>query len=418
MLCAIFFTRAEGQGLIEHIAFVGESWYNGLWSLLAFTMQMVMILVLGHMIALSSFVNKLIFWLIERFSNINTTTVAVVITTLLVGFLNWGLGLIFGAVIARKLDEYAAKKNLKINYPLVGAAGYSGLMIWHGGLSGSAPLTVEASGHFLEDQIGVISTSKTIFSSSNLITNALLIIALAVFVYFLAKRGKDADKPTRWRLGEATLKEEKDKQKPNLLILFFGILMLLISAILFIKSWKETEDPFAVLNLNYINFFLFGLTFILLGNIKKVEAAVGDASMSAAGILIQFPIYAGIMGVMKSTGMIGEMADFFISISNENTCPIFTLISSGIVNLMVPSRGGQWAVQGPIVIEAAQSSNVSVSKCIMALAYGDELTNMVQPFWALPLLGITKLKASELLPYTLKFMAIGFVVYALGLLIF
>jgi short-chain fatty acids transporter len=417
MLCAILFTRAQGQGFIEHVAFVGESWYNGIWSLLAFTMQMVMILVLGHMIALSSFVNKLIFRLIESFKNINTATVAVLVATLLVGFLNWGLGLIFGAVMARKLGEFAAEKNLKINYPLVGAAGYSGLMIWHGGLSGSAPLTVAAGGHFLEDKIGVISTSETIFSSSNLIINAVMIIALAIFTYFLTKKDKNADKPAHWRLGEASLKGEKEAHKPNFLIVFFGVLMLLISAVLFIKSWRETNDPFAVLNLNYINFLLFGLTFILLGNIKKVEAAVGDASLSAAGILIQFPLYAGIMGVMKSTGMIGDMADFFISISNENTYPIFTLISSGIVNLMVPSGGGQWAVQGPIVIEAAQSLNISVSKCIMALAYGDELTNMVQPFWALPLLGITKLKASELLPYTLKFMAVGFVVYALGLVL-
>jgi short-chain fatty acids transporter len=319
--------------------------------------------------------------------------------------------------MARKLGEFAAEKNLKINYPLVGAAGYSGLMIWHGGLSGSAPLTVAAGGHFLEDKIGVISTSETIFSSSNLIINAVMIIALAIFTYFLTKKDKNADKPAHWRLGEASLKGEKEAHKPNFLIVFFGVLMLLISAVLFIKSWRETNDPFAVLNLNYINFLLFGLTFILLGNIKKVEAAVGDASLSAAGILIQFPLYAGIMGVMKSTGMIGDMADFFISISNENTYPIFTLISSGIVNLMVPSGGGQWAVQGPIVIEAAQSLNISVSKCIMALAYGDELTNMVQPFWALPLLGITKLKASELLPYTLKFMAVGFVVYALGLVL-
>ncbi|MFY0672721.1 MAG: short-chain fatty acid transporter [Bacteroidia bacterium] len=418
MLCATFFTRVDGQGFIEHLAFIGESWYNGVWSLLAFTMQMVMILVLGHMIALSPFVNKLIFWLIERFNNINTATVAVVVATLLVGFLNWGLGLIFGAVIARKLGEFAAERNLKINYPLVGAAGYSGLMIWHGGLSGSAPLTVAASGHFLEDKIGVISTSETIFSTSNLIINAVLILALAVFVYLLAKKGRQAEKPAHWRLGESTLKAEKEKLKPNFIIVFFGVLMLLISIVLFFDSWHDTKDPFAVLNLNYINFFLFGLTFILLGNIKKVEAAVGDASISAAGILIQFPLYAGIMGVMKSTGMIGDMADFFISISNENTYPIYTLISSGIVNLMVPSGGGQWAVQGPIVIEAAQSLNISVSKCIMALAYGDELTNMVQPFWALPLLGITKLKASELLPNTLKFMAVGFVVYALGLLVF
>ncbi len=109
---------------------------------------------------------------------------------------------------------------------------------------------------------------------------------------------------------------------------------------------------------------------------------------------------------------------FFVSISNETTFPIFTFISAGIVNVFVPSGGGQWAVQGPIIIEAAQQLGVDIPKCVMALAYGDQLTNMLQPFWALPLLGITGLKAKEILPYTLILLVAGSVIFITSLLSF
>ena len=124
------------------------------------------------------------------------------------------------------------------------------------------------------------------------------------------------------------------------------------------------------------------------------------------------------MGIMNHSGMADIMSSFFVSISNENTFPIFTFISAGIVNIFVPSGGGQWAVQGPIIIEAANQLNVSIPKSVMALAYGDQLTNMLQPFWALPLLGITGLKAKEILPYTLLLLLAGIIIFISGLLIF
>ncbi len=134
--------------------------------------------------------------------------------------------------------------------------------------------------------------------------------------------------------------------------------------------------------------------------------------------MIQFPFYAGIMGIMSQTGLVIIFADFFESISNSTTFPLFTFISSGIINFFVPSGGGQWLVQGPIVINGAESLGVSYEKAIMALCYGDQLTNMLQPFWALPLLGITKLKAQEILPFSFFVFLIGFILFSLILLIF
>jgi short-chain fatty acids transporter len=124
------------------------------------------------------------------------------------------------------------------------------------------------------------------------------------------------------------------------------------------------------------------------------------------------------MGIMAGSGMINTISDFFVSISTSTTLPIFTFLSAGLVNIFVPSGGGQWAVQGPLVLESALQLGVPLPKSIMALAYGDQVTNMLQPFWALPLLGITKLKAKEILPYTLLFMLVGSVLFIAGLLIF
>jgi short-chain fatty acids transporter len=135
-------------------------------------------------------------------------------------------------------------------------------------------------------------------------------------------------------------------------------------------------------------------------------------------ILIQFPLYFGIMGIMNSSGLVDIFSNFFVSISSENTYPIFTMISGGLVNIFVPSGGGQWAVQGPILLQSAIDLNLSLPKNIMALAYGDQLTNMLQPFWALPLLGITQLEAKDILPYTVLIMLIGLSIFSSCLILF
>ena len=169
---------------------------------------------------------------------------------------------------------------------------------------------------------------------------------------------------------------------------------------------------------NSLNFFMLGLSILLHSNFKSFLNALRKSINGASGILIQFPLYFGIMGIMKESGLIVYVSDFFISISNEFTLPIFTFFSAAIINVFVPSGGGQWVIQGPVVIAAATELNVPIQKVVMALAYGDQLTNMLQPFWALPLLAITKLKAKEILPYTLIIMLVGLVVFISSLIIF
>ena len=163
---------------------------------------------------------------------------------------------------------------------------------------------------------------------------------------------------------------------------------------------------------------MLGLGIILHGSFKRFINAVGESISDISGILIQFPLYFGIMGIMSNSGMMVQISDFFVSISNATTLSLYTFFSAGLVNIFVPSGGGQWVVQGPIVVESAVKLGVPLNKAVMALAYGDQITNMLQPFWALPLLGITKLKAREILPYTLIAMVVGSTIYILGLFFF
>ena len=395
-----------------------DFWESGFWDLLKFGMQMMLMLVLGHTLALTKPIDRLI--RIFSQSGTNTAKAAFTVTffTVLVSFFNWGLGLIFGAVLARKTGEFAAEKGYKLNYPLIGAAGYSGLMVWHGGLSGSAPLKVAEQGHFLADKIGVIPLSETIFSQMNIIISITLIIILPIIMYLIGRKikAKKVKLTHTIQIKTSDKKTVKGAEKLDFsrIFAFFLSIPILIAGI-----YKSIQaGNISVLNLNYINFILFGLALLFHGTIFSFTKAVTEAVKGASGILIQFPLYAGIMGVMKYSGLTDVLTDFFVSVSNQNTFPVYTLISGGIVNIFVPSGGGQWAVQGPVITEAAKQLGVPVSKSVMALAYGDELTNMLQPFWALPLLAITGLKAKQIFPYTLLLMLAGFLIFTIGLLIF
>jgi len=396
-------------------------WEEGLWqsTLMVFAMQMMLMLVLGHALALS---NKVSYY-IEKASRWckNTAHAAALITllTLMVSFFNWGLGLVFGAIFARKVGQYFSKNNLPLNYPLIGAAGYSGLMVWHGGISGSAPIKIAEKGHFLEYKMGVISQSQTIFSNMNIAASLTLLIVLPLLMYFLAKKGSDQAIQLKNYEENIELVSPQGAEKldhSKILAYAFG------GMILFYCYYKAIILPenlsLSFITPNYINLFLLALGIIFHANFYSFLKAVNQAISGASGILIQFPLYFGIMGLMNSSGLVEVMSDFFVNISNTTSFPIYTFLSAGIVNIFIPSGGGQWGVQGPIIIEAAQQLQVPYWKAVMAMAYGDQLTNMLQPFWALPLLGITGLKAKEILPYSILLMLVGALIFIVALLLF
>ena len=396
-------------------------WEEGLWNppLLVFAMQMMLMLVLGHVLALTKTISQ---WIDKATLFCHNTAQAaawITLLTLLVSLFNWGLGLVFGAIFARKVGEHASKNNIPLNYPLIGAAGYSGLMVWHGGISGSAPIKIAEKGHFLEEQMGVISQSETIFSSMNISISLVLLIVLPALMYVLGKKSESKI----INLSSAPIEDEQKAiqgaerlDHSKILAYTFGSIIMLFCIYKALILPQQLSLSF--ITPNFINLLLLALGILLHNNFSHFLKAVNQAIGGASGILIQFPLYFGIMGIMNSSGLVGVFSDFFVNISNTTTFPIFTFISAGIVNVFVPSGGGQWGVQGPIIVEAASQLNVPHWKAVMALAYGDQLTNMLQPFWALPLLGITGLKAKDILPYSLLLLLVGGLIFIFGLLVF
>jgi len=414
---ALLFTN-PGVSITDYAIDITGFWEKGFWELLAFTTQMILMLVLGHTLALTTGINKLINVVVKYCNTTAKAAFIVTLLTVLVSLFNWGLGLIFGAILARKVGEIAQKHGNKLNYPLIGAAGYSGLMVWHGGFSGSAPLKIAEPDHFLVDSMGQVLINETILSTMNISVSIALIIILPLSMFLLAQKSNNFhfELSANLSLDNINRKNVHGAEKLDYSKIFTIVFSLVFIIIAIGKIFKA--DDLSFLNLNYINFLLFGLALLMHGNIARFLNAVNKAIVGSTGILIQFPLYAGIMGIMKYSGLTILFTDFFINISSQTTFPIYTLISAGIVNIFVPSGGGQWIVQGPIIIEAAKQLNVPIAKAVMALAYGDQLTNMLQPFWALPLLGITGLKAKEIIPYTMFLMIIGLIIYIGGLLIF
>lgn len=424
----------------DRVVEIADFWQQGLWenSLLVFAMQMMLMLVLGHALALTKPVDAFISGATRYCTSTPKAAAIVTFLTVLVALFNWGLGLIFGAILARKVGEHAIKRGIDLNYPLIGAAGYSGLMVWHGGISGSAPIKVAEEGHIaglMKDVIPAekiamlpdsIDFSSTIFGSMNLAVIVLLIILLPSFMYLIGKKVSGSNKSLSVIQGAV---QEHLENNPNNKVegaeridaskwfgLLIGILLMVYVAHSTIEGIQMKGLGF--INPNYINLLLLGLGILLHNSIRDFLKAIDSAIGGASGILIQFPLYFGIMGIMKYSGLVQIFSDFFVNVSNDTTFPVFTFISAGIVNVFVPSGGGQWGVQGPIIIQAATELGVSLPKSIMALSYGDQLTNMLQPFWALPLLGITGLKANSILPYTVALMGMGILIFVSALLMF
>lgn len=401
-------------------------WQAGLWTsnLLAFAFQMMLMLVLGHTLALSSFFDVIISKLISPIKTTAQAASIVTFTTILVAFANWGLSLIFGAIFARKIGESFTQKQLPINYPLIGAAGYVGLMVWHGGISGSALTKVAEKGHlqYIAKNTRLpeaIYYGDTVFSSMNLIAFGLLLTVIPLVFYFIGKKSSSSipNVVSVHQIRDIKTNNQGAERIDESSLLSKAIGLVLVALAVYI-AMSYSGSALGFITPNYINFSMLALCLLLHQNFNAFLGAIDDAIKGSSGILIQFPLYFGILALMQSGGLLEIISNWFIAISNEHTLPIYTFFSAGLVNVFVPSGGGQWAIQGPIIIEAATRLGVPLNKMILALAYGDQVTNMLQPFWALPLLSITGLKAKDILPYTLILFLLGTIIFVGVLAIF
>ncbi|MEI2665881.1 short-chain fatty acid transporter [Rossellomorea sp. LJF3] len=401
----LIFTESSSLEMVQY-------WGDGFWSLLAFSMQMVLVLVTGYVLASSPLFKRFLGFLASFAKSPGSAIVIVTVVSMIASWINWGFGLVIGALFAKEL----AKRVKGVDYRLLIASAYSGFVVWHAGFSGSIPLSIATDGHPFQDLIGVISTNETIFATSTLIIVAALFIVLPITNRMLmpAKEETIAVDPELFNETAATLEKEAltpaDKLENSMIL----SIIVAVLGIVFLFSYF-VKNGFA-LNLDIVNFLFLFLGILFHGTPKRFLAAVQEAIKGASGIVIQFPFYAGIMGMMTASGLAVVMSEAFVSISNDVTFYFFAFLSAGIVNFFVPSGGGQWAVQAPIMLDAAQTLDASVAKTAMAVAWGDAWTNLIQPFWALPALAIAGLKAKDIMGYCVIILVISGVVISLGLL--
>jgi short-chain fatty acids transporter len=460
----------EGSSPREVIDF----WGAGFFEILEFTMQSTLVLVTGFALANTPPVHRAL----RAFAHVPSSTTQIVVITVLVvmacDWISWGFGLIAGAIVAR---EMGIVHRGKVHYPLVVAAAYAAFVVWHAGYSGAIPTLIATKGHFLEDQMGVIPVSETIFAPSTY----LIVFALAVVIPItMVRMHPKRDEP--WvSLPDSVLSEEEDLMasqgergddgargprrtgddgagggRSDAEPASGGVAVLEADSpaaersevrpppgvtpapaldttpALRLERHRAVTLVFGLLGLAYlVSYFAGGgaldiniviFTFVVAGlllirNTRDYLTQLAGGARAASGIIIQFPFYGAIMGIMVGTGLVKTIADFFVGIASAETLPFFAFLSGGIINMFVPSGGGQWAVQGPIMVDAAKQLGADMPKVAMGVAWGDAWTNMIQPFWTLPLLAVAGLGIRDIMGYTAVVLLTTGVVIGAGLLL-
>ncbi|MBS7458413.1 short-chain fatty acid transporter [Coralloluteibacterium stylophorae] len=384
-------------------------WGGGFWALLGFSMQMVLVLVTGFILARTPPMARLLRWLGTRCSTPRGAVVLVTLVSIAANWINWGFGLVVGALLAREVA-----RAVRVDYRLLVASAYGGFIVWHGGLSGSIPLTVATPGHPFEPAIGLMPASATLFSTFNIA----IVLALAVVVPLLTRAmtpkpedtvpfvpPAEAEPEAR---ADATASSPADRLERHwLLSMLVGVPGLVFLGLHFAGGGG--------LNLDIVNF-----AFLMLGIVghrtpARLLAALREAIPGAAGIVVQFPFYAGIMAILVQSGLATTISQGFASFATAQSLPFWTFLSAGLVNMFIPSGGGQWAVQAPVMIPAAQALGADLPHVVMAIAWGDAWTNLLQPFFALPLLAIAGLRIRDIMGYCLMLLLATGAVIALGL---
>lgn len=416
LLLSIILALCSYQGDENILTEIPKWLYNGLWGKggMVFLLQMSFILLLGLCLAKSEVVDKFISKITSKSKNSRQAYLITALFSLIGCWFNWGLGLILGALSARKTGEALSKKGIPFNLGLLAALGYSGMMIFHNGLSASAPLKAEESNAIsninrlnLANIPSEISSSETIFSPQNLFISLLIIVAIIAMVFGSKPVEKDSYKIIE-NTDESIIKEKASDKLG--LILGLIILVCLVFANTFSYELK-------FLNPNFINSSLLALNLIIYKSLDAFNDRVSSEIPSISDIVLQFPIYFAIMALLSNSGFISNLSESMVASVPSEMIGFVSFLSAGLVNFFVPSGGGQWLIQGPIIVESFGNSGLNIADGIMALAYGDELTNMLQPFWALPVLAITGVKVKQLLPFTFRLFLIGLVIYGIAVLV-
>lgn len=414
-------TTAGPFNLVEH-------WYDGFWAFLSFAMQMAIILMTGFALAYHPRANDLLVRLAKLPSTGGQAVVLVAIFSMAIAWVHWGFSLILGAIFAREMGKVAHERGIDVHYPLLAVSGYMGLgLTWHWGLSASAPLLLtdpnnvgEGTAFDMVPEDG-LAISETIAHGYGIALTVLSIAFAALVLYLITPSGDRARGITEYIPEDELFDTESDggedemsddgaettsdssegmvpaERIDNSLVLG-GIIAL--TGFLYVFQ-QLVENGIDAWNLNVINFGFLMAGLLVWTNPSAYRDKFGEAATAAAGIILLFPFFAGIQGIMSGSGLAAEMANVMIDLSSESTFPIIAWLTAAIVNAFVPSGGGEWLILGPPLLDAAQGLGVDLGHATMAYAVGDAHTNLLNPFWAIPLLAITRIRAREMFGYAI-----------------
>jgi len=404
------------SGLLKVVA----SWYDGIWNILAFAMQMALILVTGVTLADAPLVRGLL----RRLASLPTRQAGAAITVFLAAavgsWLNWGFGLVVGALVAREI----AKRLRDVDFGFLVAAAYMGFMVWASGLSSSIALATATHGsalNIVEKVTGkTAGFGETIFTAYNLVPVVLLVILMPVALYFMGPEEKDMKKvDPQVLVRQDEVAHEGTRARTFATVLEDSWLLTVLLVLMgVVYEWHTIAAKGFHLDINGFIFIVLMLGLLFHWRPIRYVRAFESGARTVGPILLQFPLYGGIMGIMTGTGLAGIIAASFVAFSTQHTLPFWSFISSNIITLFVPSGGGHWAVQGPFMIPAAVKLHVGAAITAMGTAMGEETANMIQPFWALPILAIARLGIKDIMGYCVIGLIISLILFGGSLLIF
>ena len=423
---------SEGSGVSE----IARSWYDGFWDLLQFAMQMVIILVTANVVAYHPLVKRAILRLVQIPRNGRQAVVLVGVGSMLTAWISWGLGLIFGAILAREMGKYAARNGMPVHYPLLAVAGYMGISLTFGwGMSSSPGLLQAQEGNALME-LGfvdrVIPATEWVFHSYPLSLTALSIVYVSIMLYLLSPpkencreighyvdldvdedthvEGAGAGEPARaggsdgggGARGTGDTRPALADRIDNSRIL--GGVLALTGVVVVLYVFFEGGFDLGKLTLNSFNFGFLMIGLLLYASPTRYLEEFYEAVKGSAGVILLFPFYAGIIGIMTGTGLVDTMTTALLSVATADTFPVIAWVTGGILNIFVPSAGGEWAIIGGPMMMAGAELGIPHGQTIAAYAVGDAHTNLLNPFWAIPLLAITGLRARDMFGYAITMM--------------
>jgi short-chain fatty acids transporter len=395
-------------------------WYKGIFDLFVFILQALLIAVTGFTFARAPVVSRLL----GRVASIPKTQaqagVTVMLATAVTSLLSWGLGLVTAGVMSRQIA-----KQMPVNYGYLVAAAYGGFMVWASGVSSTIALASATPGNtmnVIETETGAVTPlTQTILPWWNVVPVIILLVALVLYYYKVAPSGGLLSEEDRLKLSEedeVLEDDDEDAEKtPARRMENSPVFTLMLATLVvgyFIVTWSGGGFTFGLNELIAL-FFLLGW----LAHRRPIYYVRAFQNSIRAGgpIALQFPLYGGLMGIMTSSGLSKVLAQGFVAFSSGATLPFWAFISSIIISIFVPSGGGHWVVQGPVMAPAASALGADQAMTAMGVAYGEQVANMLQPFWALPVLAIVGLGIRQVMGYEVLAFLIGTLIFGGTLLL-